>query len=162
MSVRLHSVLGRVPKECLYFSSRRIRVGKSRRVLRGSARLRGFRKAATQIELSGKSGCRLWPTSSPTSNWAERQVSDELPDVETHLFLEGTTSADGQWEVPTLTNWSPKSCRSTQVVNARYGGGISQMATTGNGLLEPGNISAYQRSKMKVRNVELAISVGQR
>ena len=36
------------------------------------------------------------------------------------------------------------------------------MATTGNGLLEPGNISTYQRSKMKVRNVELAISVGQR
>lgn len=45
--------------------------------------------------------------------------------------------APGQWEVPTLTNWSPQSCRSTQVVNARYGGGILQLATTGNGLLEP-------------------------
>lgn len=33
---------------------------------------------------------------------------------------------------------------------------------TADGLLEPANITGHQRSKMKVRNGELAISVGRR
>ena len=36
------------------------------------------------------------PTSSPTTTWAEQQVSDEFPAVQTHLILVAATSAAGR------------------------------------------------------------------
>ena len=39
---------------------------------------------------------RVRPTRSPTSNWVERQVSDELPVIQMDLFLDAATAADGR------------------------------------------------------------------
>jgi len=51
------------------------------------------------------------PTSSPTTTWAEQQVSDEFPAVQTHLILVAATSAAGR-QLPdddfivTMPSWS--------------------------------------------------------
>jgi len=53
--------------------------------------------------------CRHWPTSSPTCNRAERQVSNKLPAVQTPLFLVAATAVDGRLHpVTTGSNLAPE------------------------------------------------------
>ncbi len=49
----------------------------------------------------------LWPTSGPTACRPERQVSDELPALQTHLPMGDATAADGRKRSSKIARQSP-------------------------------------------------------
>ena len=65
---------------------------------------------------------RKLPISRPRINWPERQISDELTDVQTLLFLEAATSFRGRLpsdsiSSPTAENRFPEGSRRGRIKN---------------------------------------------